>query len=929
MFSFRAIELLHWDLWHHIRVPLDEQIVMIAGPNGSGKTTFLDALRLLLGARSLSTARSLGSYLRGEASVAVVKGVVTNTLRRGVRRRPFGHLGIFDDEVTLACIVERKSSGWQRRYVIRGGDVPLAQLREAGDRLRPEEYVRALERAQLPRTLLKILALEQGETNKLARRSPRQLLEYVLEMQGDKEVIANYEAGLQAYVLSGRELAEQRERVATQRGHVETLRIKVESWRRYEQMRAEVRELETVRIPQARLRALQEDLEKVDADISAIRERVAKREREVAGAAEGAREALERIEALKAREREHRQTQRELLAQKETVDAEYRTAQLELKRIEEALARVEAQAGDPADAGELEKRREGLFAEQGRLAAAVDQARQELVELRKELERLEQSDRPEPPVWVRRMGDALRRAGIEGFLVCEVIDIVDPKWQVAVESVLGRDRFTWVVDARDSLRARKLAQQLRYPCYVTEYDTEPLGAPRRRSALSQVELADRRVPRWILRQLDRVTLVETVEEGMRLGRRAVSITPDGYRQDERGGVHIGVRDLYCGQGARRERLADIERRIGQVHATLRRDERDLARVRARVSEVDDALRALRDRERVEKQRERIPALRERVEELAARRRALTDQITALMAAVDEVNETLRELERRVGLTEYRRRVLEEERGRARAELKQLEARKRRLQTEAAAVAEGLPPQARAPEALADVEEPGQLAERLRVLRQSVETYPGCKDPAVAELYERARAELEEQERVLAERLREHRLGELELHKARRSYIRVVEQTIARYRRNIIALAHRAGIEVDIHVPRLREDDDALREAGIEIRIGFDGKRPVPIHSPKLSGGQSVIASLMLLMALTMQDEEDIGGFFILDEPFAHLSVERIDDITRFLHMTRAQFILTTPTTHNLVVFNPAHLTLSLRKKPPQARYAPVPTFIRR
>ena len=112
-------------------------------------------------------------------------------------------------------------------------------------------------------------------------------------------------------------------------------------------------------------------------------------------------------------------------------------------------------------------------------------------------------------------------------------------------------------------------------------------------------------------------------------------------------------------------------------------------------------------------------------------------------------------------------------------------------------------------------------------------------------------------------------------------------------------------------------------------MGFDGKKPMPISHPKLSGGQSVIASLILLMALTMQEDAEPGGFFILDEPFAHLSVERIDDVTRFLNITRAQFLLTTPTTHNLMVYNPAQLTLNLRKKAAEIDFAPVPTFIRR
>ncbi len=48
MFQIRELEMVHWDFWERISVPLDAQIVTITGPNGSGKTTLLDAIRTLL-----------------------------------------------------------------------------------------------------------------------------------------------------------------------------------------------------------------------------------------------------------------------------------------------------------------------------------------------------------------------------------------------------------------------------------------------------------------------------------------------------------------------------------------------------------------------------------------------------------------------------------------------------------------------------------------------------------------------------------------------------------------------------------------------------------------------------------------------------------------------------------------------------------------
>ena len=49
MFQMKSVEMVHWDFWQRLTVPLDAQIVTIIGPNGSGKTTLLDAMRTLPG----------------------------------------------------------------------------------------------------------------------------------------------------------------------------------------------------------------------------------------------------------------------------------------------------------------------------------------------------------------------------------------------------------------------------------------------------------------------------------------------------------------------------------------------------------------------------------------------------------------------------------------------------------------------------------------------------------------------------------------------------------------------------------------------------------------------------------------------------------------------------------------------------------------
>ena len=115
--------------------------------------------------------------------------------------------------------------------------------------------------------------------------------------------------------------------------------------------------------------------------------------------------------------------------------------------------------------------------------------------------------------------------------------------------------------------------------------------------------------------------------------------------------------------------------------------------------------------------------------------------------------------------------------------------------------------------------------------------------------------------------------------------------------------------------------ELLDEAGIHVSVGFDGKDPLPLGDASFSGGQQVIAGLILLMGMA---ETDGHGFFMLDEPFAHLSIDRIDDVGRFLRATRSQFILTAPTTLDRAQLDPASLLIVLQKKRPDEAFAPVP-----
>lgn len=185
MFHLQSLELLHWDYCQRLTLPLDGAIITVAGPNGSGKTTLLDAMRTLLGL-DCSGGRNYKTYARhANADSAWLRATVDNRPRnRQSSNRPFARCLLYSDVVTLVCRIDRNGGDWTRRYLMVEGDVSIEQLIERGspgdrDWLGIDNWRKRLEGAGLSRAIAKVLALEQGQTDRLCEYSPRELLRQI------------------------------------------------------------------------------------------------------------------------------------------------------------------------------------------------------------------------------------------------------------------------------------------------------------------------------------------------------------------------------------------------------------------------------------------------------------------------------------------------------------------------------------------------------------------------------------------------------------------------------------------------------------------------------------------------------------------------------------------------------------------------------
>ena len=99
--------------------------------------------------------------------------------------RPFASSLLYSDQVTLACRIERHGGDWQRRYVMVDGVQTVEQLAArtgSGEKdwMGIEAWKRRLEAAGLTRAIGRVLALEQGQTDRLCELSPKELVDWVL-----------------------------------------------------------------------------------------------------------------------------------------------------------------------------------------------------------------------------------------------------------------------------------------------------------------------------------------------------------------------------------------------------------------------------------------------------------------------------------------------------------------------------------------------------------------------------------------------------------------------------------------------------------------------------------------------------------------------------------------------------------------------------
>lgn len=926
MFHLQNLELVHWDYCQRVSLPLDASIITIAGPNGSGKTTLLDAMRTLLGLKC-SAPRDYKTYARhAGAQVAWLRAVVDNRPHnRQTSSRPFARQLIYSDQVTLACRIDRNGGDWVRRYMVAEGDVSIEQLSERPDKelraMGVEAWNRVLSDAGLSPAIAKVLSLEQGQTDRLCEYSPRELLRLVFDVFGDQEVLNDYDTARNHQQQLSREMQQAEKELDHSKAQLAELQNKVTNYKNWQSKVQERERLATEVLPVLEWHGQRQKLLE--------RSRESRRQRRIGSSAkaERQRQNAELLAMLESRQGVQ-DLEARLLTERDAANAQ-REAARDVERPLEDLAKREAEllalVDKESDAQQLNAHMQTLQAQALRVGELQSDLLSKKKLLAQSLSALEGQKAPPLPEEARRMRQRLQTQNIAHRFVAEVVEVQDEHWRAAIEGVLRPLRWMVLLERQDDLAAADaVASTERYRHYiVAPGEAVPAGEPR--SLLSHMRF-DAKVPRWLITQLQNLRCVENPAEG-RLGQ-GNWITPQAYSFDGRGARSLWVepRDHQFGAAALQTQRDALERDLRRLEAELAPVTQEALALKR---QIEDCKRALAGHTAAQE-------LAQRSDEFAQAKQALPAAKQARIAAAvlwqkldndySKAQRQHQQLEADYRSLESQLRNKNQEADRLAHELRQ---RRQQLTVEVDASQtrrQQITPAWRTAQALQALVARYTNETQARLRLETVEGELGFdtweKDATVEERYRRMEATVREQGFNLDDHKVKNAQAGTAVLNARESYIEVLRSTVRRYRNNIQELGALAGVEVSADLPALENDDTVLAQAGLKVNFNFDGKGTIGLNDGEASGGQQVIKSLILLVGLLKDEDSASGGFVFIDEPFAHLDVRNIQLVGHFLRSTQAQYVLTTPITHNLEVFEPSEITLVTSKKPRETRWAP-------
>ena len=923
------VQFVHWGCLRPDPVPLlTDGINVATGPNGSGKTCFLDGIKVLLGITSFALGRSSTKYIfdGGPGGVpadrALLKGTFANPLLPERGERMFAAVPGCEDapRVSVVCLVTTQG----RRYRVLPGrmrwgferplDDDLDSFMEANpssDWLGPRLYTELLERVGVTRALREVLAIPQGAIDRIVEERPPGLLKNLLELTGEGAVLAAVRAGREAtersraaYVAAiERDRAEQEKLVELQTRaarHLEWagLRERLSLLQEVAKPAAEYRDLEA-KVTQARTERLRKTREiAADQDMLAgLTEQVPVLEARVGGLVDDG-EALARqiAEATAARAR---------------LDGRIAMLEGRLGEAEAVAARLEGLAGKRAPA----QAEADITAAESMLQNALARRREVVALLSRrqaEAANLEQGGSPAPPE-VDAFRTQLGERGIQSILVAQSVDLMDDAEDTGAraEAALGDALWGLVVPSEAFREATAMAAESGYRWPIVRAGAgDPAGALARVLAPSELGL--------LLERSDALAALDAGQAHGLASRGHPAVTADGMRYTDGLARLEAPERPVLGQSARDRHLAGIQSEITRLTdeaAALDARVPDLRAGWHKALKSLEAVRELADHDDAVEQAQRS------LDEARAQRPALVEGEARLARQLRELDEQRGAAGAELGMAGNMQAEVEGRLSKELPELADLEARlaqlevdleAHRLTGEQRAVLEGgdLPG---TESLLRDVEWlTGQVADHDRFPAQ-------VRDPLILADRDAHAAVVEETARATEERRVDLEQQQHRVDDSRLRFDERVREVAGRISVEFGRICDMAGWKGELLLINADRPDDY----GIDVLVAQrPGERLRSYRDAAHSGGQRATIAIVLLLA-TM-GAADAADLLIMDEHIAHLDSTNIDHVAALMHALggRVQFVLATPTNAESLRLSWCDLQLAFLPRDPGRAYSP-------
>jgi chromosome segregation ATPase len=926
------VQLVHWGSLRPDPIPLLVDGINVAtGPNGSGKTCFLDGIKLLLGITSFAPGRSSDGYIfdggpgGAPAERALLRATFANPVLPERGERLFAAAGdeLRDaDRVSVVCLVTAE----QRRYRVLPGLVrwgfehPLAEDLDAflahnpgPDWLGPRRYDELLDRTGITRALREVLALPQGAIDRTMEERPPGLLRKLLELTGERVLLDEVEAqreradqareaylaAIEAARVEQDQLAEL-QTLATRHLEWAGLRERLELLRNLARPAAEHRDV-AVRVDAART-----ERERVAERIAADRRELATLTKRLPALEAAAAKLADQAEALAGGLNEGRDAEHAEVVRLATVEA----------RAEEAKATAERMA---SLAGErtVEQAEAEVAAAESSLAAVLAR-RQEigaaLAGLQARMALLGEGGVVVPAA-VEAFKATLAEAGIEAVVVAEVLELADEAagdaTRARAEAALGDALWGLLVASHTYRQATALAVEAGYRWPIVRGGA---GEPRAALAgvLGPVEVG------LLLEREDAQAAHDAAQAHSLAGRGLAAVAPDGMRYGD------GIARLQApewpvlGRKARELHLRELKAeatRLGEQAAGLDAGIPELRAAGHRALQVLEAVRALPDLQARVKKAERAHA------KAAAGRAEPEAGERALARELRELDERRGAANAELAMARQRHAEAEARVAKHLPELAELDRRLEALDAELAA--RPLSQEQQAVLRAGDLPGTESVVRDIEWLSGQVddeERFPAEAREADLLAGREAKADAVEEANRLAER-RKHELDEQlgRVEQARRRFEEGVREVVQRLSGEFARVCKTGGAEGELRLVA----GERPEEYGVDVLVAHvPGERRRSYRDAAHSGGQR--AKIAILLLLATMGTADAADLLIMDEHIAHLDSTNIDHVAELMHALadRVQFLLATPTNAESLRLSWCDLQLAFLPRDPGRAYSP-------